>query len=165
MSSAKEKKARALLLDTASFDLGDLLKSVGDKNLLGALAGGKPMAADDPIGEIDYDNITNEQAATQEVSAVLAAFKLRAKNEQERFLLATDSEYWMGVCFQTRAQKEAFLAGVNLLQHGDKYIDGELLAKRMGIALPAADVPYNVSARPDAKFAAMVLEPVAGGRS
>ena len=45
--------------------------------------------------------------------------------------------------------------------HGDKYIDGELLAKRMGIALPAADVPYNVSARPDKKLAAMVLQPKA----
>lgn len=157
MSSAKEKKARALLLDTASFDLGDLL-GAGDKKLLVALAGGKPLAADDPIGEIDYENISNEEASVREVSAVLAAFKMRAKNEQERFALATDSEYWVGVCFQTRAQKEAFLAGVNLLQHGDKYIDGELLAKRMGIALPDANVPYNVSARPDAKFAAMVLE-------
>ena len=158
MSSAKEKKAEAQLLGAASFDLGDLL-GARDSNKLGALVSGKPLAADDPIGELDYENITNEEAATQEVSAVLAAFKQRAKNEQERFLLATDSEYWIGVCFQTRAQKEAFLLGVNLLQHGDKYIDGELLAKRMGIALPAADVPYNVSARPDKKLAAMVLQP------
>ena len=157
MSSAKEKKAEKQLLGMARFDLGDLL-GAGDKQLLGALAGGKQLAADDPIGEIDYENISNEEASTQEISAVLAAFKLRAKNEQERFLIATDSEYWVGVCFQTRAQKEAFLEGVNLLQHGDKYLDGELLARRMGIALPAADVPYNVSARPDAKFAAMVLE-------
>jgi len=47
---------------------------------------------------------------------------------------------------------------VNLLQAGDKYIDGRLLARRMGIELPPADVPYNVSARPDAKLAAMVRE-------
>lgn len=157
MSSAKEKKASEKLFNTASFDLGDLLGK-GDGERMGELLDGKGQAVADPIGPLDYDQLSNEEAATQEVSAVLAAFKQRAKNEQERFMLATDSEYWVGLCFQTRAQKEAFLAGANLLQHGDKYIDGELLAKRMGIALPDADVPYNVSAKPDAKFAAMVLE-------
>lgn len=157
MSSTEEKKARQSLLDTASFDLGDLLGG-NDSTRIDALAGGLVADAADPIGELDYDNLSNEEAATQEISATLAAFKARAKTEQERFLLATDSEFWVGVCFQTRAQKEAFLKGVNLLQHGDKYIDGELLAKRMGIPLPSADVPYNISARPDAKFAAMVIE-------
>lgn len=157
MTSIKEKKASALLLNTATFDLADLLGS-GDQKRIDALAGGHVPDVDDPIGEIDYENLSNEQAAGQEISATLAAFKQRAKTEQERFLLATDSEFWIGVCFQTRSQKEAFLQGVNLLQHGDKYIDGELLAKRMGIALPAADVPYNVSARPDKKLAAMVLK-------
>lgn len=157
MSSAKEKKASEKLFNTASFDLGDLLGK-GDGKRMGELLEGERKAVADPIGPLDYANITNEEAATQEVSAVLLAFKQRAKKEQERFALATDSEYWVGVCFQTRAQKEAFLAGANLLQHGDKYLDGELLAKRMGIALPEANVTYNVSAKPDAKFAALVLE-------
>lgn len=157
MTSAKEKKAEAQLLGTASFDLGDLLGAT-DTHKLGALAGNKPLAADDPIGELDYENMSNEEAATQEISAVLAAFKQRAKTEQERFVLATDSEFWVGLCFQTREQKEFFLQAVNLMQHGDKYLDGELLAKRMGIALPVGNVPYNVSARPDKKLAAMVLD-------
>ena len=157
MSSTKEKKAQQQLLSAGDFDLGDLLAKP-DLALMGDLAGGRSAVADDPIGELDYANITNEEATSKEISATLLAFKARAKKEQERFAIATDSEYWVGVCFQTRAQKEAFLAGVNLLQHGDKYIDGELLAKRMGVPLPAADVPYNVSARPDAKFAALVLE-------
>ncbi len=45
-----------------------------------------------------------------------------------------------------------------LLQAGDKYIDGALLAKRMGIELPPAQVPYNVSAKVDAKYAALVRD-------
>lgn len=106
----------------------------------------------------DASDMTNEQVANHEVSATLQAFKDRAKKEQERFELATDSEYWFAVCFQTRAQKEHFLKAVQLLQAGDKYIDGRLLAKRMGIELPPANVPYNVSAKPDAKLAAMVRE-------
>ena len=112
----------------------------------------------DPIGEVDYANVTNEQAATQEVSSVLAAFKARAKAEQERFNLVTDSEYWCAVCFQTREQKEAFLDALKVLQYGDKYIDGLVLAKKLGIALPPAEVPYNTSARIDPKFAALVRE-------
>ncbi|MDP2369326.1 hypothetical protein [Rhodoferax sp.] len=157
MSSIKEKRANQQLFEKADFDLSDLLGGSKAKSL-DALAKGTKAETADPIGAIDYENLTNEQAAGQEISATLAAFKARAKTEQERFEAATDSEFWLGVCFQTRAQKEAFLQGVNMLQHGDKYIDGELLAKRMGIALPAADVPYNVSARPDKKLAAMVLE-------
>ena len=102
--------------------------------------------------------MTNEEVAVKETSAVLEAFKARAKAEQERFALATDSEYWVGLCFQTRAQKEAFLTAAKLIQHGDKYIDGQLLAKRMGIELPPAAVPYNISAKVDAKYAALVKD-------
>lgn len=113
---------------------------------------------DDPIGELDYDNMTNEEVAKKETSAVLEAFKARAQAEQERFKLATDSEYWVGLCFQTREQKEAFLTAAKLIRHGDKYIDGQLLAQRMGIDLPPAAVPYNVSAKVDAKYAALVKD-------
>ena len=49
-------------------------------------------------------------------------------------------------------------AAVKLLQHGDKYLDGRLLAQRMGIELPPAAVPYNTSAKVDAKFAALVKD-------
>lgn len=113
---------------------------------------------DDPIPELDYPNMTNEAVAVAETSAVLAAFKARAKAEQERFALATDSEYWVAVCFQTREQKEHFLAATKLLKAGDKYIDGALVAKVLGIELPPAQVPYNVSAKVDAKYAALVKD-------
>lgn len=150
--------------------LGGLDALAGVGNGLATFAGGlegldglgedDPAAADDPIAalDLDYEAMTNEEVAVKETSAVLEAFKARAKAEQDRFTLATDSEYWVGLCFQTREQKLAFLAATGLLQHGDKYIDGQHLAKVMGVALPSADVPYNVSAKVDAKFAAMVKD-------
>lgn len=113
---------------------------------------------DDPIPAMDYDSMTNEAVAVKETSAVLEAFKARAKAEQERYALATDTEYWLAVCFQTRAQKEHFLEVTKLLKHGDKYIDGALVAKVLGITLPPAQVPYNVSAKVDAKYAALVKD-------
>ena len=155
MSSGKKVNLALSDLD-AMGGLDDLVAGGG----LAALEGGRDAFAapegDDPLAGVDYANLSNEEAVKEEASAVLLAFKARAKREQERFALATDSEYWVGVCFQTREQKEHWLRSVKLLHAGDKYIDGRLLAQRMGVEQPAADVPYNVTARPDAKFAALV---------
>lgn len=138
--------------------LGDGLAGLDGLGSLAALDEPDGPDPDDPIGELDYANMTNEEVAVKETSAVLAAFIARSKAEQARFALATDSEYWVGLCFQTREQKEHFLREAQLLQAGDKYIDGALLAKRMGIDLPPAAVPYNVSAKVDAKYAALVRD-------
>lgn len=86
------------------------------------------------------------------LSAVQSGFRERAKREDERFFLATDSEYWICVCFQTREQKEAFLSEMNWLRFGDKYLDGQLVANELGVTLPRADVPYNTSASVDRKW-------------
>ena len=163
MSSPKDKAPSASLesaVDLLALDGldGDGLDELDALESLEGLDGNGEPNPDDPIGDLDYDNLTNEEVAVKETSAVLEAFKARAKAEQERRDLATDSEYWVGVCFQTREQKEAWLEAVKLLQHGDKYIDGQLLARRMGVTLPAAEVPYNVSAKVDPKFAALVKD-------
>lgn len=164
--SSHKGKGRGDSLDSVG-DLSDLDGFGGDGLAgLGGLDGLEALEAPDapnpldPIAplNLDYDALTNEEVAVKETSAVLEAFKARAKAEQERFALATDSEYWVGVCFQTREQKEAWLAAVKLLQHGDKYIDGQLLAQRMGVVLPDAAVPYNVSAKVDKTLAAMVRD-------
>lgn len=90
-----------------------------------------------------------ETDCAAELDAVQDAFRARAKDEGERFRLATDSEYWAAICFQTREQKEAFLAALGVLVHGDKYLDGQVVADKLGIALPKANVPYNTSAKRD----------------
>lgn len=96
----------------------------------------------EPTGDAEADSAA-------ELDAVQAGFRARAKAKADRFALATDSEYWACVCFQTRAQKEAFLAALKLLDLGDKYLDGQLVAERLGVALPAADVPYKPEPRID----------------
>jgi len=85
-------------------------------------------------------------------SAVLKAFKERDKAERERFRLATDSEFWFAVCFQSREQKEAFLKAVEWFEHGDKYLDGWYVAKKLGIDIPEVDIKYNTSSRIDKKL-------------
>ena len=66
---------------------------------------------------------------------MLSGFKGRAQVENQRFLDATDSEYWFAVCFQTREQKEEFLEKLKLMEIGDKYLDGMEVAKALGIEL------------------------------
>lgn len=162
MSSPKGKvslTSLANVTDLSDLDgLDDGLAGLEGLDGLAALDASEGPDPDDPIGALDYDSLSNEEVAVKETSAVLAAFIARSKAEQERFLLATDSEYWVGLCFQTREQKEHFLREAKLLQAGDKYIDGALLAKRMDITLPPAAVPYNVSAKVDAKYAALVRD-------
>lgn len=97
-----------------------------------------------------------EADSAADLNALQAGFKKRASDEARRFALATDTEYWACLCFQTREQKEAFLAAVGIDHLGDKYIDGQAAAKAMGIALPSADVPYNTSSNIDPAWAEFV---------
>lgn len=65
----------------------------------------------------------------EEVSETLASFKDREKQEAKRFRDATDSEYWVAICFHSRADKEAFLAEHGLDHLGDKYLDGYAVSR------------------------------------
>lgn len=116
--------------------------------------GGITTVEPDPLAAVQYTGQL-EHDADAELSATLQAFKDRVDREAERFRLATDSEYWFAVCFQTREQKEAFLHAMKWYALGDKYLDGTLIAKRLGVSLPAADVPYNTSSRVDPKLAGL----------
>jgi len=104
---------------------------------------------DDPLTALSGEG-TPEEVATAEVTAMQQAFRDRAKREGDRFELETDSEHWFAVNFETRAQKDAFLvAWLTALQldtatEGDKYLDGRVLAKAIGIPLPEGGRSYNI---------------------
>ncbi|XVV05344.1 hypothetical protein ACQPW3_08110 [Actinosynnema sp. CA-248983] len=89
----------------------------------------------DPLAGVEYTGDLATDAAT-ELDAVAQGFRDRTKREDERFRLATDSEYWFAVCFKTRADKEAFLAAARLMPIGDKYLDGYAVARALGIPMP-----------------------------
>lgn len=82
--------------------------------------------------------VSAEAQADEELSFVLLAFQARAQEESKRFWDAVDSEFWFCVYFKTRAQKEAFLNALQWTEHGDKYLDGRVLAEQMNVDLPAA---------------------------
>lgn len=88
------------------------------------------------LAEVDI-----EQEAANEINEVLTAFKNRAEREDQRFVDATDSEYWVAICFQTRDQKEEFLQKLGLLEMGDKYLDGMRVAHKLGVKLESRVPP------------------------
>jgi len=95
-----------------------------------------------------------EAEMAADTNEMLEAFKARAKAENVRLRDATDSEHWVAVCFQTREQKEEFLKKANIIQYGDKYLDGMKVARALGIKLESP-VPPN---RKIAKFGGAYLD-------
>ena len=100
----------------------------------------------------------SEADSSADLDAVQAGFRNRAKQESKRFELATDTEYWACLCFQSREQKDRFLAALDILEFGDKYLDGRLVAERLGVKLPGADVPYKPEPRLDKDWLSFVKE-------
>jgi hypothetical protein len=89
---------------------------------------------DSPLDDIEY---TGDPAvdSTNELTAIKSAFQERAEREKKRQQKATDSEYWVCLCFQSRAQVEEFLSLARWGQTTDKYLDGQVVARKMGFAL------------------------------
>ena len=67
--------------------------------------------------------------SVKELSELEAGLKERKAAEAARFKRATDSEFWFAVCFETREEKDDFLRWTGLIELGDKYIDGRVVAE------------------------------------
>jgi hypothetical protein len=118
--------------------------------------------AKDPLEGMQYTGDL-EKDTVAEASETLKAFRARAAAEEKRRMAAVDSEFWCAICFQTREQKESFLDQLGLLVHGDKYLDGAVVARALGLTLPPADVEYR-QARIDEKLSNLSLPMKASGK-
>lgn len=92
--------------------------------------------AKNPLDRVKYSGDL-EKDAMAEFDAIDQGYRDRAKQEADRFRRVTDSEYWFAVCFKSREEKNEFLkkVGVKTALMGDKYLDGHMLAKILGIKL------------------------------
>lgn len=81
--------------------------------------------------------------------------KMLRRQQREAIDEANDAGYWFGVYFQNRHQKEAFIKAIGAVELTEgQYIDGNELAKVMGIELPERVMPYKVG-QIDKKCAAL----------
>lgn len=97
----------------------------------------------DPLADVELTGDVEVDSAN-ELSALLTGFRERARQENDRFTLATDSEFWFSIGFKSREQKETFLAALEWLQFGDKYLDGTAVAHALGIILPPVQLSNPV---------------------
>jgi hypothetical protein len=90
-----------------------------------------------------------------QLQVIATGIAKRSHDEQARRRKATDSEYWFCVCFQTRAEVEAFLKATKWAPPGAKYIDGRIIARKMNVSIPVDDTPFG-SVRIDRRYADLV---------
>lgn len=113
-------------------DLSSLTRKVdvGHAPDMSAILAGPQEPLADPLADTEYSGDLESDAGA-ELDDLQKAYRERAKNEANRFKNATDSEYWVAVCFKTRADKEKFLREFGLDSLGDKYIDGHKAAETL----------------------------------
>jgi hypothetical protein len=139
MASLKVKKDAPLTVTG-----GVKLKS--RKPSFGSLMGEHPAeVADNPLDSLVYPD-DPEQAATVEISEALAFIKAERQKKRDAYRVTVDPEYWVCLCFQSREQKEEFLARAGWLDLGEKYLDGLEVAKRLGVAV--LPIPLEAKAPP-----------------
>jgi len=97
-------------------------------------------AIPNPLDGVEYPG-TLEGDAKAEVSAALAAILAERKLKRDAYRLMADTEYWVCLCFQSRAQKEEFLQKMGWLPLGDKYLDGLKVAEMAGLGIEPVDLP------------------------
>ena len=108
-----------------------------------SMFGGPPSGLiDNPLRKLETTGSLSGDAE-QEVSVALQTIIDEKQQRRDAYRNMLDPEFWCALCFQNRAQKEQFLAALDLLSIGDKYLDGLLVAERLGVPL---DV-INLSAK------------------
>lgn len=108
--------------------------------------------APDPLSEQPKETPPDESTQI-ELTELQIGFRERMAAEQARFLAVTDASYYFTVCFESGAQATKFLKyfGVG----DDLFVDGRILADKLGIDLPKAELKATTN-RISPKLAALV---------
>jgi hypothetical protein len=116
------------------------------KALLAARKGGaKPAPTSKP--ESTPEDLDAKERERRE------GFRARAKREAERFELATDTEYWVALCFREAHHPAAFCEAVGVQADENRYVSGHALRAALG-ELP----PRSARDRAKALLAARKLD-------
>ncbi len=133
-------KSPTLLKTARSLKLGS------GKPSFASLLGDHPAeVADNPLDMLDYP-ADLEGKARAELDAVQSFIRDERKVKRDAYRVLVDHEYWLCICFQSRAQKEEFLAKAGWADLGEKYVDGLALAELLGVDV--RPVPLTTKAAP-----------------
>jgi hypothetical protein len=100
-----------------------------------------------PLDDLSLTGDLQEDADAT-MSEALRAVIARKKATQERFRTATDPEFYLCVCFQSREQKEEFLRLISWDDLGDKYLNGLEIARRLNVPITVTPIaPLKIRGR------------------
>lgn len=105
-----------------------------------------------------YNTETEALKEVEELSAEFKKIKESDKRAEQQYWDALDSEFWIAVTFQNREQKEEFLRKARIIQYGDKYLDGMLVAKALGIELTTPVPPIRKHKKPEKRLIELSME-------
>lgn len=122
----------AALLGTGEIDMDD--DDAADVAAL--ILAGPPELPPNPLEAVE-DQLTGdlEHDSEVELDALAKSFRANVQRELDRLRLATDSEYWVCLCFQDRETVEKFIKKAKIGKTGEKYLDGHKAARILGIDL------------------------------
>jgi hypothetical protein len=87
---------------------------------------GKGGAKPEPKPEPEPEDLDAKERERRE------GFRARAKREAERFELATDSEYWVALCFREPHHPRAFCDAAGVQADDNGYVSGDALRAALG---------------------------------
>lgn len=118
----------------------------------------KEPSVPEPEEQEQADSLENVEAeCLEEMGEVEKGFRERMKAENDRFRDMCDTEYWVCLCFKSRAQKEEFLQSVGM-DADLKYIDGREMARAVKHPVRTPDLQFAKIKAPDKEFSARAMD-------
>ncbi len=103
----------------------------------------------DPLEDVEYSDDL-EASADSEMSEILRQIKERRQADRDRFRVARDPDYFVVLCFQSRDQRNEFLAKSEWGQRDEKYLNGLEICRRLGIDVqPIKIEPLKFRGKPN----------------
>lgn len=89
--------------------------------------GGRGIKAPDPLADVQYINNIESDALSELAALHSALVAVKPAKTTD----PVDSGFYFTVVFEDRDDKEAFLSDFGLSQVGDKYLNGDIVAKKL----------------------------------
>lgn len=96
---------------------------------------------ENPLDAVDYPDTNAEANAEVEISEALKRIKAEKKVRRDTFRVMTDPNFYIVVCFQSADQRDDFIAKAGWHDLGEPFVDGLIVADRMGVDIEPISLP------------------------